>query len=77
MKIVVVPGDGEADEGAVKRLLDGDPPRRITSADRLAAIAALDEQHLDARTIAARLRINMRTVTRYRKAGRARLETAR
>lgn len=57
---------GDADETAVKFALDGRPPAWGSVADRLAAVTILTRRGATADEIATQLRINRRTVERYR-----------
>jgi hypothetical protein len=56
----------EPDRIAISRMLDGATPGRVTSLERQTAVTVLTGRGLNAREIAAVLRINSRTVARYR-----------
>lgn len=62
----------DVDELIVDFAIAGDCPSRMTTAERLAAVTILTRRGLAAWQIAERLRCNVRTVCRYRRAGRAR-----
>lgn len=64
--------DTDVDEVAVRLALRGDPPAVMTKAERRIAVAALTDLGDTADLIAAKLRINPRTVVRYRSEDRAR-----
>ncbi|MFC5802754.1 helix-turn-helix domain-containing protein [Streptomyces formicae] len=58
----------DVDEIAVQRAMNGQPPSRMTPAERAAATLALHRQGLTGPQIAEQLRISRRTVQRIREA---------
>lgn len=56
----------EVDEIAVDRAVAGDPPARLTKAERVEVTRRLTQQGASAAAIARVLRVNPRSVTRYR-----------
>lgn len=63
-------GDFDLDEAAIVRAMAGDPPEGMTPAERRAAAARLTAAGLSAREIAKLLKVERRSVVRYRQIAR-------
>lgn len=63
-------GDYDLDESAIVRAMAGDPPEGMTPAERRTAAARLTATGLSAREIAKLLKVERRSVVRYRQIAR-------